>query len=405
VIEASRFRHQRELVTALREAGAKIVLDTEAAELAAPAKFSGHSRRAPWALSDDNGSLGPAHFHNSAHEDVVGRIARFAVENRASAVLAPSHFLGDPACQDWLSIDAVSCIALREALDREGGNAIAIDYPLIMPNTMLNDAAARGRIISALADLPFDNVWVRVSGFGADAGPLTMKRYLSSMSGLHNLGKPLVADYLGGIAGMAALAFGAVSGLAQGIGERERFDAGTWHKPPPPRVDDAEFGRAVRVTIPGLQRSVLLKELQLLVSAKGGRRLCGCGDRACCAHGYTDTIADPRRHAAHQLFKAISLLEAVPDLRRESHFINGPMATAERLARQVKSLRPSSAEAEKVGIDAAGLMKRFEQHSRRIEQLSRALDRVHEDRGEEGPRCRTIGPRGLSNMKTRKDQP
>ena len=356
-------------------------------------------------MSDDNGSLGPAHFRHSAHEDVVGRVARFAVENRASVVLAPSHFLGDPACQDWLSIDAASCIALREALDREGGNAIAIDYPLNTPNTMLNDASVRGRITSVLADLPFDNVWVRVSGFGADAGPLTMRRYLSSMSGLYNLGKPIVADYLGGIAGIAALAFGAVSGLAQGIGERERFDAGTWHKPPPPRVDDAEFGRAVRVTIPGLQRSVLLNELQLLVSAKGRRRLCGCGDRACCAHGYTDTIADPRRHAAHQLFKSISSPEAIPDLRRESHFINGPMATAERLARQVKSLRPSSAEAEKVGIDAAGLMKRFEQHSRRIEQLSRALDRVHEDRGKEGPRCRTIGPRGLSNMKTRKDQP
>jgi hypothetical protein len=274
-----------------------------------------------------------------------------------------------------------------------------------MPNTMLNDAAAQGRVTSVLADLPIDNVWVRVSGFGSDAGPLTTKRYLSSMSALHNLGKPIIADYLGGVNGMAAVAFGAVSGLAQGIGEQERFDAGTWHKLPPPRVEDAEFGRAVRVTIAGLQRSVLLTELQLLVNSKGGRRLCGCGDRACCAHGYTDMIADPRRHAAHQLFKSLSSLEAVPDLRRESYFLNGPMAAAERLGRQVKSLRPSSAEAEKLGIDPANLMKRLEQHSRRIEQLSHTLDRVHEERGEEGPRSRAIGPRGLSNMKTRNDQP
>jgi hypothetical protein len=127
VIEASRFRHQRELVTALRESGAEIVLDSEAAELAAPAKFLGHSRRAPWAVSDGNGPQRPEHFRRSSREDVVGQIARFAVENRTSVVLAPSHFLGDPACQDWLSIDAASCIALREALGREGGKAIAID--------------------------------------------------------------------------------------------------------------------------------------------------------------------------------------------------------------------------------------------------------------------------------------
>jgi hypothetical protein len=47
VIEASRFRYQRELISALRESGVEIVLDTEAAELAAPAKFAGHSHRAP----------------------------------------------------------------------------------------------------------------------------------------------------------------------------------------------------------------------------------------------------------------------------------------------------------------------------------------------------------------------
>lgn len=52
VIEASRLRHQRELVSALRESGAEIVLDTEAAELAAPAKFAGHSHHAPWALPE-----------------------------------------------------------------------------------------------------------------------------------------------------------------------------------------------------------------------------------------------------------------------------------------------------------------------------------------------------------------
>lgn len=64
VIEASRFRHQREPVSALRESGAEIVLDAEAAERAAPARFAGHSRYAPWASPD--GPLGPDHFRETA---------------------------------------------------------------------------------------------------------------------------------------------------------------------------------------------------------------------------------------------------------------------------------------------------------------------------------------------------
>lgn len=403
VIEASRFRYQRELINALRENGAEIVLDTEAAELAAPAKFAGRSHRAPWAVAD--GPLGPDHFRKSVSDGVVGQIARFAVANRVDVVHTPSHFLGDPTCADWLSIDTAACRALRKALDREGGSDIAIDYPVIISSAALNNVSARGSVLSALSDLPIDNVWVRVSGFGSNAGPLAMQRYLSSITGFHNLGKPIIGDYLGGIAGMAALAFGALSGLGPGIGERERFDAATWHKPPERRSENAEFGRAVRVNIPVIQRSVTLKELSLLVSAKGGARFCGCGDRACCPHGYRDMIADPRRHAAHQLFKSISSLEVVSDLRRETHFLNGPMAEADRLARQIKALRSASTEAEKLGIDAESLMKRLNDDSRRLEKLQVMLERMHEARGEEGPRAMPVSKRGLPEPKAREDRP
>jgi hypothetical protein len=47
LIETSRFHYRQELISALRESGAEIVLDTEAVEPAAPAKFAGHSHRAP----------------------------------------------------------------------------------------------------------------------------------------------------------------------------------------------------------------------------------------------------------------------------------------------------------------------------------------------------------------------
>ena len=53
VVDASRLRHQKELIKALRDDGAEIVLDLEIAELAAPAKFAGHSRYAPWAIAGE----------------------------------------------------------------------------------------------------------------------------------------------------------------------------------------------------------------------------------------------------------------------------------------------------------------------------------------------------------------
>ena len=118
VVEASRLRYQKDLIDALREDGAEIVLDTEVAELAAPGKFSGHSRYAPWATSGQGGPLGPEHFKENAPSDVIGHIARFAVESHVNTVLAPTHNLGDPSFSNWAVVDAWACPQFRDALDR-----------------------------------------------------------------------------------------------------------------------------------------------------------------------------------------------------------------------------------------------------------------------------------------------
>jgi hypothetical protein len=371
------------------DAGGEIVLDTEVAELAALGRYAGRAARSPWVLSDGAWPLGPEHFEVRAKSDIIGQIARLAVTERVTAVLAPTHYLGDPGFGDWLARDIASVIALRAALDREGGKSIAIDFPLIIPTTMLNDTARRGAVLSALADLPFDNLWVRVSGLGADAGPLQMIRYLSALGGLHNLGKPVIADYLGGLPAHAALAFGMVSGIAVGVGERERLDASDWHKPPKPRADEeAVFGRTIRIAVPGLHRTLKRDELDVLASAKNGRRICGCPDRGCCPHGYTSMIADHRGHAARQLFRAVGELEAVPDLRRETFFIEGPLKAADLKAREIKALRPDPKEATRLNVDVEKLVQRLTDHAKKVEKLRTSLEAVHETRGPESPRAR-----------------
>src|SRR5260370_24086553 len=163
---------------------------------------------------------------------------------------------------------------------------------------MLQDDAARSGFVEGRADLLFDNLWVRASGFGNDAAPLTTRRFIGAMGALHNLGKPIVADYLGGLVGQAALAFGAISGIAHGVGERERFDARSWHRPAK-KNPDGKGGRAVRILIPGLDRSATIPELELMASARGGRPLVCCNDRACCPHRLQDTKKDPRQPAAY----------------------------------------------------------------------------------------------------------
>lgn len=387
VVDASRLKHQKELIGALRAGGAEIVLDTKAAELSAREKIGGHARHTPWAAIGAGQPLDAGHFDPKAAHDIFGQIARFVVEHGVDAVLAPTHFLGDRDFSGWFEVDRASCLALRRALDREGGRQIAIDYALIVPHVVLNDDALRSGFLSGLDDLPYENLWVRASGFGNDAAPLTTKRFIAAMSSLHNLGKPIIADYLGGLVGQASLAFGAVSGIAHGIGERERFDARGWHELPKKNEDGKGGGRTVRVLIPGLDRSATRDELELMAKARGGHKLVACGNRACCPHGLKDMIGDPRQHSAYQAFEAVAQLAAVPDLNREQHFLSGPMSEVDRLARQVKDLKFSAEEAKERKVDADKLTKRLVEHSRQMEKMRLGLEDLHDSRADGAPRA------------------
>jgi hypothetical protein len=117
---------------------------------------------------------------------------------------------------------------------------------------------------------------------------------------------------------------------------------------------------------------------------------------------YRDSsLADPRRHAAYQAFETVSRLQEVPNLKREHYILNGPMSEVDRLGRQVRSLRLSPAEAAEREIDAIEFMKRLRDHSRRLEQTQTAFHRLHERRGVDLPRARSIGRRNPAERGTR----
>jgi hypothetical protein len=200
----------------------------------------------------------------------------------------------------------------------------------------MNDIAQRRVFVAALRSIPIDSVWLRISGFGGDATAAALRKYISAARDFHSLGKPVIADCIGGLAALAVLAFGAAGGIAHGLAEKERFDAASWHKPPkPPDPEKKRGGNAFSVLLSGIDRLLKPEQAQILIEASGGRRLLSCNDRRCCPHGFEDTIRDPKGHYLRQRAWQCEALSKVPEPRRSKDFLDNTLANADRTARQI----------------------------------------------------------------------
>lgn len=375
VIDASCVNRQRDLLATIAETGCELTLDTNIAELSCEGRFGGAAKSAPWA--NPNAALTEDDFRRNSNRDLIGQIARFAVSHGFNAVLAPTHLL-DAFPDPLFNVDRESTLALRAALDTEGGKQIAIHYPLIIRYASLRDPAHRRAFIAGLRDVPFDSLWFRISGFGSDASAVGLRRYIAAVLDFIRLERPLIADGVGGLAAAAITAFGAAGGICHGVAEKERFDASDWHKPPKP----GGGGRERRVLIAGIDRLLSMKQTDALMAVPGARKLLSCGDRTCCPTGLDDTIADPKGHYLHQRLEQIHELAAVPDLRRPAHFLDKQLAVAQRIARGAARLE--------VPDDAiAALLVRS---SERLEKMHPVLDDLR--RALSGaPRARPPAPR------------
>ena len=200
-------RPHKRLVRSLRDRKAEIVLDTNCAELSVPGKFSRYVKSAPWAV--EGRPLEAADFAPRTNRSVIEHIARHAVANEVTAVLSPSHFLDDDN-QSWLPIDLKSCEALRTALDQAGGGHIPIDYPIITSYNQFRNPNFRQSLCEELRSLPIDRVWLRIAGFGADATGVGISRFVEGATDFYNIGIPVIADCVGGIASLAVAAMGEI---------------------------------------------------------------------------------------------------------------------------------------------------------------------------------------------------
>ncbi len=326
VFDAAHIAKQRDFVKSLSESGCEIVLDPNFAEMAANGRFESAVSKLPWSNSERPWE--PSDFEARRNFDVAKQVAEFAVEHGVNVVLSLSHVV-EQATNDWHATDINMCEALRLELDRSGGSNIAIDHQLLTTSAFLQDGNGRASLVSDIGDLPIENIWLRVSGFGATATGVGTRKYIEAARELHYLNRPLIADFVGGFAGLAAGAFGAVSGISHGVGQHESFSVSTWkHK-----STGNGGGTAKRIYIPDLDRFFKEDQLNAIFDAQRGRSSFGCRDKSCCPHGLEDMIENADAHFLIQRRKQLNDLSSVPLLRREEHFIMKTIFPAVRSAR------------------------------------------------------------------------
>lgn len=388
IFDVSKLKHQVDFVNTLRNDQVELTLDTKAAELAASTRYQGNPSGAPWA----GGKLHlPEMFDDARCHAFAEHVAQVAIDGGFDRVLSPSHLLREGLLDPWFVIDKRLCEALRKALDQAGGSHIAIDYNLIIEERPLREEAVRSALLHQLGALPFENLVLRASHFGADAEAPKLRAFINMLDRLMTGGRPVIVDHVGGLVGRALLAFGMASGISHGLDEHLRFDGASWSRLPKEgdKEDEGRGGAAKRISIPLLDRSLTVPELTALVNAKGGQRLV-CADRNCC-RSLADMTIHSKRHSIFQETKALAALGSVPDLMRAQHFLDKEMAEADRFARQIKELKPVAADlkprrGQSQEQAAESLSARLSKQALRNEKIRASLENLHSVRGLAAPR-------------------
>lgn len=280
---------------------------------------------------------GPSNLTGAGGELLAGLIADDVAKRRYTAVLAPTHLLRD-VTDEWLGVDFHVTRVLRRALDERGLSSVTIYYPLTLHSKVFYSATARAEIMTRLAEVEIDALWLRMHPFGAHAGALALRRYIEAARDLHRLELPIVGEHTGTV-GVALLAFGAVGGIESGITFGERFDVGPLYRPPQP--DQKPFAPPPRVYIHDLGEFLTRKQMAELFAKPGMRSAFGCRDSNCCTRGPTDTARDPRRHFLLQRQREVNEISRRPEPVRPSMYLEGFLRPASDKVLRATKVEPS----------------------------------------------------------------
>jgi hypothetical protein len=314
VIEAHYVERHRELMAEASRQGFHLVLDPKTQPMAL---IGGHSETLaglPWGL-DRHHRL--SDFEGDAGQSRAAQIVEMAVKTGFTQILGPTHLLSGPN-DPWLRRDIDMMVWTAERIKATEAR-IDLVYPLAIPIDVLRNRAEREALIAAIADAPCQQIWLKIENFGDDASGDKTAAYIDACRDFHERGIPIVGDHVGGLPGLAALAFGALGGIAHGVTMLQNFNASNWRRPRAP----SKGGPVRRVYLPSLD--ILLKPdvaQSLLTSSQRVRARCGCRDTHCCPHGVPDMIARPARHALYQRAREIETLSGTPQSVRAARYLD-----------------------------------------------------------------------------------
>lgn len=265
----------------------------------------------------------------------------------------------------WLRRDIDMMVWTAERIKATGAD-VELIYPLAIPIEVLRSRAERRALIAALADAPCQAIWLKIENFGDDASGDKTAAYIDACRDFHERRIPVVGDHVGGLPGLAALAFGAVGGIAHGVTMLQNFNASNWRRPRTP----SKGGPVRRVYLPSLD--ILLKPevaQSLLASSQRVRARCGCRDTHCCPHGVPDMIARPARHALHQRAREIETLSGTPQSIRASRYLDERVRRVSDDVASVAGFSSLAPELRERLTKKQGQMARFRQAMAHLAQL------------------------------------
>ncbi len=360
VVDAGHSLHQKELIATLSNSGVEIILDTKAAELASIAGIHSKAGQLPWANA--NRPHNPTDWAGHEGVKLARAVADFAIGSGINTVLSPAHLIKNTASQ-WLVTDLHTTHNLRHALDQRGGDNIRIDYHLMLPIGLLKEIDQLQVVLQRLRSVPVDNVWLRVSGYGMDGSPAGTKRFIEAAWALSKFNKPLIADQVGGLVGLALAAFGAVGGICQGVAEKENFQVSGWNRAPGPGGSSEK-----RIYLPQLDMFLYKSKAEIFMAGRNAKSLVTCNDRTCCQKP-EDMFDQSQAHALTQSARAIEHLNNQPELKRIDHLLG------EIIPETGRNLR----KARKIKISDEKLTRRIAKKSDRLDLMYQTLERLNSD--------------------------
>lgn len=358
VLDPSHLKRQNELRDQILDKRIDLILDPKTQEAAFLGRYTENLGKLPWVGGHCNAQ---DDFSGTQGRRRVTELAKFALNEGFTQVMSPTHFL-QSAEDPWFELDIENAIRLRNLLDRHSSQQrIPIIYSLAIPYKVFRNPEQRNRLISQLKRAPIDSLWLKVGNMGSNATSTGIINYIRAAEEFHALGVAVVGDFIGGMAGLSLLSFGAVGGIAHGITFGERFDPSSWAKKP---KQGNRFGQERRVYVAAIDMMLKPKQAEMLFEASTrAKSLFGCRDKHCCPRGIQDMVGNPARHFMVQRLGHVSELSQIPEQLRPQRFLERHLRPATDLA----------VSAERIDWKDKEMMKKTEKNRVRLDNLRVAL--------------------------------